>query len=623
MWCERPDFKSGSKEKIRDYITYFEGTCELCIGNLGIQKYFNDVESLIENETQNDDEMNMLLYYVSGVICYKISKYDEAVERWKKAERYARKRTDDIFLAKIFSYYSIIYYIEKDFDRSEVYFDESASIFAVHKMYTELALHYINYLWYKRYDEDKNQVSAYLDQAFFYVQLSNSVMDARVYLHLGYIYKTIFNDFIRGIGYLNTARDLCCKNNNVEMESMTLHTLADGYMELSHYSEAIQIYEQIMNEGRYANITENLKCAILSNLIPCYVSTGDYEKASLYLDKMKNLSANTQINARPYFDCLSNWLTAMIYIKKNENLDSVLPLLSSCTVSCVNDYQPIQMDSFDLKLAESFGEYWETVGDYDKALEYYQQMEKLSEKYTDFDKMDTCSRLAIVYEKRGEYKTALEFKKKETVYFDKIDRDNILNQYDQLYKKFFKAIQDKQLKNLFETNLSLKKAAYIDELTKAHSRLYYEDFAERLGKKGMYSAIMMDLDYFKEYNDNYGHLKGDMCLTAVAKIIKESIPEAEYDVKCHFIRYGGEEFLILAENYNSDEILALAEKIRKNVEDAKIEHSYSKNLNYLTLSAGCSTGIFNAVAELENLVSSADRALYEAKKSGRNVVKRS
>ena len=144
--------------------------------------------------------------------------------------------------------------------------------------------------------------------------------------------------------------------------------------------------------------------------------------------------------------------------------------------------------------------------------------EKLSEKYTDFDKMDTCSRLAIVYEKRGEYKTALEFKKKETVYFDKIDRDNILNQYDQLYKKFFKAIQDKQLKNLFETNVSLKKAAYVDELTKAHSRLYYEDFAERLGKKGTYSAIMMDLDYFKEYNDNYGHLKGDMCLTAVAKI---------------------------------------------------------------------------------------------------------
>jgi diguanylate cyclase (GGDEF)-like protein len=134
---------------------------------------------------------------------------------------------------------------------------------------------------------------------------------------------------------------------------------------------------------------------------------------------------------------------------------------------------------------------------------------------------------------------------------------------------------------------------------------------------------MMDLDYFKEYNDNYGHLKGDICLTAVAKIIKESIPEAEYDVKCHFVRYGGEEFLILAENYNSDEILALAEKIRKNVEDAKIEHSYSKNSNYLTLSAGCSTGIFNAVAELENLVSGADRALYEAKKSGRNVVKRS
>ena len=131
---------------------------------------------------------------------------------------------------------------------------------------------------------------------------------------------------------------------------------------------------------------------------------------------------------------------------------------------------------------------------------------------------------------------------------------------------------------------------------------------------------MFDLDFFKEYNDNYGHLKGDICLAAVARIASETIPADERDVKCHFIRYGGEEFLILAENYSSDEIIALAEKIRKNVEDAKIEHNFSKCSKYLTLSAGCSTGIFSNTAELENLVASADRALYEAKKNGRNVV---
>ena len=620
MWCERPDYQSGSKEKIKDYITYFEGTCELCIGNMGIQKYLADIEAIIQKEAENDDEMNMLVFYVAGVIRYKISENEKAVEYWNKAEKYARRLTNDIFLAKIFSYYAIIYYIEKDFDRSSVYFDEAASIFAVHKMYTELALHYTNYLWYKRYDHDKNEVSAYLDMAFYYVQLSNSIMDARVYLHLGYIYKTIFNDFIRGIGYLNIARDMCCKNNNVEMESMTLHTLADGYMKLSHYSESIRIYEQLMTESRYANITENLKCAIMSNLIPCYIYIGDYEKASLYLDKMKKLSADTQVNTRPYFDCLSNWLTAMIHIKKNEKLDEVLSLLDSCSAFCDSETQPIQMDSFDLKLAESFGEYWEKVGDYGKALEYYLQMEKLAEKYTDFDKMNVCDRLSGVYEKRGDYKTALEFKKKESKFFDKIDRENILNQYDQLYKKFFKSIQDEQLKNLFETNDNLTKAAYIDELTQAHNRLYYQDFTERFGKKGTYSAIMFDLDFFKEYNDNYGHLKGDICLAAVARIASETIPADERDVKCHFIRYGGEEFLILAENYSSDEIIALAEKIRKNVEDAKIEHNFSKCSKYLTLSAGCSTGIFSNTAELENLVASADRALYEAKKNGRNVV---
>ena len=176
-----------------------------CKTKMGIQTYLADVESVIAKEAENDDEMNMLVYYIAGVIHYKIAEYDKAVECWNKSEKYARKLKSDVYLAKIFSYYAIIYYVEKDFDRSEVYFDEAASIFAVHKMYTELSLHYINYLWYKRYDPDKNEVSSYLDMAFYYVQLSNSIMDARVYLHLGYIYKTIFNDFIRGIGYLNTA----------------------------------------------------------------------------------------------------------------------------------------------------------------------------------------------------------------------------------------------------------------------------------------------------------------------------------------------------------------------------------------------------------------------------------
>lgn len=130
------------------------------------------------------------------------------------------------------------------------------------------------------------------------------------------------------------------------------------------------------------------------------------------------------------------------------------------------------------------------------------------------------------------------------------------------------------------------------------------------------SIIMLDVDFFKLYNDLYGHIQGDECLKSIAKLLKNSIKRAT-DIAA---RYGGEEFVILLPDTDEDGAKKVAETIRKNVEDLNLEHKDSKISNFVTVSLGVAT--FGSQSEVapEKLVQKADEALYQAKNNGRNRV---
>ncbi|MBO4725421.1 MAG: hypothetical protein J5622_02835, partial [Firmicutes bacterium] len=241
MWCESENV--DLKGKLRDYIIYFEGTCEFCLNNIGLQQYLADIEENLEKLLTHDEETIMLLYYDYGVINFKLDNLEKAKEAWDNALKYAIKTEDRLFEAKTKSYLSTYAYEKGEFEESRKLFDEAAAVFEAFRHYDELALHYINILWYKRYEEDKTEVLEYMEKAFKYVQMSDSLRNGRVYLHLGYIYKTIFNDFLGGIQYLRVADEICRRTGNVEMETMTLHVIADGFLQLFRYEDALEIYE--------------------------------------------------------------------------------------------------------------------------------------------------------------------------------------------------------------------------------------------------------------------------------------------------------------------------------------------------------------------------------------------
>lgn len=173
---------------------------------------------------------------------------------------------------------------------------------------------------------------------------------------------------------------------------------------------------------------------------------------------------------------------------------------------------------------------------------------------------------------------------------------------------------------LEEANEKLLKISMIDELTGLANRRSFDQHLEqefKLAKreKKPLSVIMCDVDFFKIYNDSYGHIEGDKCLVRIAKAIA-SIPKRPTDLAC---RYGGEEFTLILPNTDLQGGLFVAEKVREAVSDQKIPHSGSSIAEHVTLSLGLATytGQFKAG---EEITKAADAALYRAKEKARNRV---
>ncbi|WP_117190256.1 GGDEF domain-containing protein [Rhizobium terrae] len=127
------------------------------------------------------------------------------------------------------------------------------------------------------------------------------------------------------------------------------------------------------------------------------------------------------------------------------------------------------------------------------------------------------------------------------------------------------------------------------------------------------SAILLDIDHFKRFNDVHGHLEGDACIRAVSQCIRDTVSETSY-----VFRFGGEEMLVLLTGLDPMQVLAMAERIRAAIERLHIPHGGLGN-SWVTASLGVASAI-PAEITLEKLLQKADEALYDAKRLGRNTV---
>lgn len=186
------------------------------------------------------------------------------------------------------------------------------------------------------------------------------------------------------------------------------------------------------------------------------------------------------------------------------------------------------------------------------------------------------------------------------------------------FRKQNNFIIEQQIK-LIDANNKLEALATKDALTnlpnrRAFENLFRNEWERHLRSKNHLSLMMLDVDYFKNYNDHYGHSKGDECLRSIANIIQKSLLRPS-DVAA---RYGGEEFIIILPETSKEGALEVAERIHYNLKVMNIPHEYPRPDSRLTVSIGIATLIPESGKNSKVLQLLADRELYKAKANGRN-----
>jgi diguanylate cyclase (GGDEF)-like protein len=291
------------------------------------------------------------------------------------------------------------------------------------------------------------------------------------------------------------------------------------------------------------------------------------------------------------------------------------------------------------RAVEKLGHECLTAGDGEQAWQLYKQTPEVDVIISDWmmpdvDGIELCRRVRD--EERKEYTyfiflTALSdnehllmgFEAGADDYLSKpLDREELkvrmvsASRLNKLYRQL-----TEQREELERLNAQLADQARTDPLTELGNRLRMQEDLESLDARKerygqTYCVVICDIDFFKSYNDNYGHPAGDGILRRVAAVIKSHCRSGDVAY-----RYGGEEFLIILPEQTQESGIAMAERLRRAIEELEIPHGARKPPEVITISAGVAAAVRDEEKSIEALLQESDETLYKAKKAGRNCVR--
>lgn len=204
---------------------------------------------------------------------------------------------------------------------------------------------------------------------------------------------------------------------------------------------------------------------------------------------------------------------------------------------------------------------------------------------------------------------------------DEVRYEKLLHEYKRLLRQMRTMVR---MSDIMQSKLNtmsgeLEMLSQIDGLTGLYNRRFFNELYQKEWRKAItegteLGTLMIDIDYFKVYNDTFGHLAGDVCLQKIAKSIEETIKDSNAFVA----RFGGEEFILLLPDTNLEQCSGLAQKIMDQLALLNIPGAIKTTDGKVTVSIGIGLMKPTEEAKLETLINVADQALYRAKKEGRN-----
>ncbi len=392
---------------------------------------------------------------------------------------------------------------------------------------------------------------------------------------IAYFYNSMYEDTLK---YLLQASELfqTCKDDF--LQSCVLNNIGEVYRESVVYDKAMEYYNSALQICTDNSYTLNA-ASVLGNIGEIYYKENKFTEALDCFNKSYNILIKEEdmislgeaenrlgkVYCENRLDSVNNRYYAvdtLVYLAKlnlEKNSNKAIEFYKKAM-----NYAEISNASKKLSEVYKFiSEYYEKKEDFKNAIEYYKKHSIINEEITT---TNLGNKLEIL-------KIELEHLKES----DKIEKVKMI-----LEKEI--QIQKNELHKIKKSNEILEKEAYEDELTGIPNRRFINNYLNKIWKNSIKSdetivLFMIDIDNFKKFNDYWGHSYGDECLKKVAVCLKE-IQEKREDI---IGRYGGEEFIYIARNLNFEQALELGNHIRIEVEKLGLRYKYNEKSSTVTI----------------------------------------
>lgn len=422
---------------------------------------------------------------------------------------------------------------------------------------------------------------------------SRARIQIKSYEYLGNMYF-ILEDYETALKYYNKAVHIPVKNqtDNALAKYGTYINRSESYIQLKNYEKAKECSLETEKIIPYLpeNIAVGVKVFRYKNLLLLESRKNNFEKAQEYynlcLEYLKEDKGSAFLNGSMYVEIAR---CEMLYLqgKYDEAIEKLNILLKK-------DLE--EEWGFDTSIYFMLLELYKKTDQSEKYFETGKNIYRAEKKFNDNLKKDYIEFVKNSY--------ILDQMKKH----ERITKIKIISLGGFAFLAFISIIMGAfQIKKLNRKN-------FTDALTLVYNRKYMDFLIEKPLKKPMNAAVVMiDIDHFKNYNDYYGHPAGDIVIKKTADILKKSLRKDDV-----VIRYGGEEFLLILKNADSEIFKDIYKRIAKNLKDENIPHEKSPVSDRVTISVGVCFKHFEKTLNLKESIKEADKTLYISKENGRN-----